>query len=265
MKKLFAVILIIVAVLFVSMIAKNLIAKQAVSAGVRVMTGLKLDMKSMNVGIVKTLIGIQDLRLFNPSGFEDKLMVDMPEIYVDYDLGAFLKGKVHLEEVKLNLREFTVVKNRDGRLNLDSLKTVKKKKEPEKTAKKESKMPDLQIDVLELKIGKVIYKDYYNRTTPRAREYNVNINERYENITDPYTFVDLIVVKALMNTSIAGLANFDIGLLGDGLEGMLGGATGLVKGTAGIALDTGEKLTDTAKEATEKAADTIKDILPFGK
>ena len=55
MKKLFAVILIIVAVLFVSMIAKNLIAKQAVSAGVRVMTGLKLDMKSMNAGFLSTL------------------------------------------------------------------------------------------------------------------------------------------------------------------------------------------------------------------
>jgi len=262
MKKLFTVVMLIVAVLFVTMIAKNVIAKQAVSAGVRVMTGLKLDIKSMDVGIVKTLIDIRDLRLFNPSGFEDRLMVDMPEIYVDYDLAAFFKGKTHIEKVRLNLQEFTVVKNKEGKLNLDSLKTVQKTKE---TAKKESKMPDLQIDVLELRIGKVIYKDYSNGRAPRVREFNVNINERYENITDPHAFANLIVVKALMNTSIASLTNFDVGLLGDGLEGVLGGATGLVKGTAGAALDTGEKLTDTAKEVTEKAADTIKSILPFGK
>ncbi|MBC8473775.1 MAG: hypothetical protein H8D54_03090 [Candidatus Omnitrophica bacterium] len=262
MKKLFTVIMLIVAVLFVTMAAKNIIAKQAVSAGVRVMTGLKLDIKSMDVGIVKTLIGIRDLRLFNPSGFEDRLMVDMPEIYVDYDLAAFFKGKTHLEKVRLNLQEFTVVKNKEGKLNLDSLKTVKKTKE---TAKKESKMSDLQIDVLELRIGKVIYKDYSNSRTPRVREFNVNINERYENITDPYAFANLIVVKALINTSIASLTNFDIGLLSYGLEGVLGGATDLVKGTAGVALDTGEKLADTAKEATENVADRIKNILPFGK
>ena len=68
-----------------------------------------------------------------------------------------------------------------------------------------------------------------------------------------------------MNTSIAKLANFDIGFLAEGLsDALIGGATGVVKGTTGVALDAGEKLTDTAKEATEKAANAIKNILPFG-
>ena len=89
----------------------------------------------------------------------------MPEIYVDYDLPAIVKGKVHLTEVRINLKEFMVVKNEKGELNLDSLNVVqeqqpRKKRAKEPEPKEEGKEPDLQIDVLELKIGKVIYKAF---------------------------------------------------------------------------------------------------------
>ena len=88
-------------------------------------------------------------------GFKDKLMVDLPEIYVDYNLGAIMGGKAHLEEVRLNLKEFIVVKNEAGELNLDSLRVVKETEgeEAEKDGSKKEKteMPDIQIDLLELK------------------------------------------------------------------------------------------------------------------
>ena len=129
------------------------------------MTGLKLSIRSMDVGVFKSLIGINGLQLHNPEGFEDKLMIDLPEIYVDYNLGAFMKGKTHLEEARLHLKEFTVVKNEAGVLNLNALKVVKSTEEgKEETPKAEkddeeksdeekqkTKMPDIQIDLLELK------------------------------------------------------------------------------------------------------------------
>jgi hypothetical protein len=70
---------------------------------------------------------------------------------------------------------------------------------------------------IELKIGKVVYKDYSRGTEPFVQEFNVNLNERYSNITDPYKLVSLIVVKALWNTTIASLANFNL----DGLKGTI--------------------------------------------
>ncbi len=245
----------------------------------------------MNVGIFKTLIGINELQLHNPGGFEDDIMMDLPEIYVDYNLGAFMGGKAHLEEVRLNLKEFLVVKNADGQLNLDSLRVVKEtegeeEKEVEKDdgKKEETKMPDLQIDLLEMKIGRVIYKDYSKGTPPKEKVFNVNIDERYENITDPKSFVRLIIVKALKNTTIANLTNFDLGKLQKGIAGT-------IKKTAEMALETpvkaieagkktaeetvgkaaeagkdaGEKVKEAAKGTVDKAADSLKKILPFGK
>ena len=91
MKKLGIVVIVILAVLLILVSAKNIIAKKAISAGVKNMTGLDLTIGSMNVGLFKSVIDIKQLQLNNPKGFNDKVMVDMPEIYADYDLGAFFK------------------------------------------------------------------------------------------------------------------------------------------------------------------------------
>jgi hypothetical protein len=262
---------IVFAVLIALFFGKNMIIKTSVTAGVRAMTGLKLSMSSMNVGIFKTSIGIEELQLYNPPGFVDELMIDVPEVYVDYDLGAFIEGKTHLEEVRLNLKEFIVVKNTDGQLNLDSLKVVKAEEEEviKKGKKEKTKMPELQIDVLELKIDKVIYKDYSKGTPPKVKEFNVNINERFENITNPKTFGRLIILKALKNTTIARLTNFDVGRLQEKVTETVKKATEEVRETTDKAVEVGkdieEKIKETAREKVKKAADTIKKILPFGK
>ena len=243
-----AIVLVILIALF---FGKNVVIKTSVTAGVRAMTGLKLSIRSMDFGIFKTLIGINELQLYNPSGFVDKLMIDCPEIYVDYDLGAFMKGRTHLEEVRLNLKEFIVVKNEAGELNLDSLKVVKAEEEEviDKDKKEKSKTRDLQIDVLELRIDKVVYKDYSKGTPPKVKEYNVNIDDRFENITDPKTFGRLIIVKALKNTTIASLTNFDLGKLQRGISGT-------VRKTAEKALETPGRAIEIGKDAGEKAKET---------
>ncbi len=130
-------------------------------------------------------------------------------------------------------------------------------------------MPELQIDVLELKIGKVIYKDYSKGTPPKVREFNVNIDERFENITNQRTLISLIIVKALKNTVIAHLTNFNLGALQEDVAGKLKETTRKVVETADKALETGKdvekKVKDTARGTIEKATDTIKKVLPFGK
>ena len=294
-KKIIIIPAIVFTVLIALFIAKNMIIKTSVTTGVRAMTGLKLNIRSMNVGVFKSLIGINELQLHNPQGFEDKLMVDLPEIYVDYNLGAIMGGKVHLEEVRLHLKEFIVVKNEAGELNLDSLRVIKEAEEVEEpkkgdTEKKKTEMPDIQIDLLTLKIDKVIYKNYSKGTPPKEKVFNVNINERYENITDPQSFVRLIIFKALKNTTIASLTNFDLGKLQSGISETVKKTTEMAHEATGRVLEAGkgasekaretamesaskatdagkdasEKIQDAARESVEKASDAIKKFLPFG-
>jgi hypothetical protein len=273
--------------------AKNVVAKAMITGGVRVMTGLRLSIGSMNVGLLASSVGVRDLKLYNPAGFDDPVMVDLPELFVDYDLPSFLSGTPHFEEVRLNLREFTVVKAKDGTLNLDALNVVKESKGAAKgKAEPAKKTGSIKLDALELHIGTVTYKDYAGGGEPAVQQFPVNIHERYEHISNPYALGGLIVTRALMQTSIARLANFELGdlqslanvhlqqaekLVGDAFGAarvlqdtavkqitdpskLLGTAEGTAKGAA----DAGKEAAGEAVDAAKKATQAFKNIFGGG-
>lgn len=279
MKKILIGLLIVIVILFV---AKDMIVKAAVPGGVKAITGLDLDVKSIQIGLLKTSVGINGLQLDNPAGFQDKVMADLPEIFVDYNLGSIIQNKIHLEEVRLNLKEFVVVKNAQGELNINTLRAIAAKggSAPEGAPKEEKKMPEIKIDLLNLKIGKVVYKDYSKGAAPLVKEFNVNLDEQYRNITDPKQLVSLIVFKALAHTSIAMLANFDMGTLKDTMGGQFDKAKEVLKSygnTAemrealaehadkiGESFGASKETTAKAKDAINEAAERMKSMFPFG-
>lgn len=259
---------ILLVVLVALYIGRNIIIGGIVSGGVKAVTGLGLDIGKMNIGIFDTLIDLKNIRVINPPGFVDKVMADMPEFFIDYDLGSFLGGKVHLTSLKINLKEFIVEKNAKGELNLNSLKVVQAKSPDKGAPKKESKPPQIQIDSFDLKIGKVIYKDYSSGTPPQIREFNVNIDEHYANITNPYMLGSIIISKALMNTTISSLANFDIGPLKNEAKDALMKATEVgrdaaVKAATKATEAIGSQAGTAAQDAANKATEAIKGL--FGK
>lgn len=202
---------ILIAVLMVALVAagvgavlaKNTLAEMLVQDGVERITGLPMKIQSIDVQLDKNVTAMQGMKIYNPLGFPDKVMVDMPEFYVQYDWRALLKKKVHLPDLRIHLQELTVVKNAEGRLNLDSLKALQEKQ------KKEMPM-ELQIDRFQLKIDKVIYKDYSLGAQPVVQEFNVDLNETFKDITDPDALGNLIISKALVSTTISTLANIDL-------------------------------------------------------
>ena len=261
------------------LVGKNMIAKAALSSGVKVITGLDTKIEGVQVGLFSTSLGVKGFQVMNPPQFSERVMVDMPELFIDYNLSDILKGKIHFEVVRLNLKEFNVSKSADSQLNLNSIEALSYAKKPAqgKPAKPESKPApplDLQIDLLELSIGTVTYTDY-TKNPPAKQTFAVNINERHEHITNPYTFAGLLVSRALMRTSIAQLANFDLRGLQTGVEAALkdsasqflkqGGVLGdaLQKQGLGIAERTGKGTVDAAgnagKEAVGAASDAVKD------
>lgn len=228
------VLLIIAAVIIVLFLAKDFVAGAIFTSGVRAFTDLPAGVKSMKVGIFKSAVDISGFKVYNPkNAFKDRVMLDMPALYVHYDLGSLLTGANHLKKMKLELKELFVIRNEGGELNLDSLKAIQAKGGGAKGAKKEMKF---KIDELELKIGKVIYKDYTKGATPYVKEFNIALDERYENIDNPYTFASLVMFKALANTDIASLTNFDTG-----------------------------SLKDAVSDAVNKAAESLKELFPPGK
>ena len=126
MKKLLQTLFIVILIFIALVFAKNAIAKILIEKGVELATGLSLHIRSFSFNLLgKSDIHIQDFELENPRGFKDKVMMDLPEIYVDYDLGELLNRKIHIEQMRIHVREFVVEKNERGELNLDALKPTR--------------------------------------------------------------------------------------------------------------------------------------------
>lgn len=276
MKKLLMVLAVAAVVVLLVSFAKDTIVKTSVERGVEMVTGLKMTIRSIHVGILKAVVDIKDIRVDNPSGFSDRTMIDMPVVYVQYDLPAMMGGKIHLPEARLALKEFVVVKNQKGELNLNALRSVQARKGGKQAVP--GKAPEMMIDRLVLSIGKVVYKDYSRPGVPLVKEFNINLNETYTNVDSPYTLANLIVVKALMNTSIASLANFDLkglqGTVGDALasaqkiSAAVANVNDTIAATQAQAAGTVKTATAAAKQAQDaakQAADSVKDIFknPF--
>ena len=157
MKKFLIILAVIIAVLVAG---RNIIVKVAIEQGAKVAAGVPLKIKKLDLGL--SHVGITDLNVYNPKGFPKEVMFHSPEIFVDYNFSAILKGKVHIEDIRLDFDKFVIVTNKEGVTNLEALKPEAKSQEPKKEGAKDEKKkgPEVQIDHLSLKIGTVVLRNY---------------------------------------------------------------------------------------------------------
>lgn len=251
MNKNIKLVLSLLVVIMALSLGKNIIAKISLERGAKAMTGLTLNIKSMDVGIFRTRVGIKGMELLNPEGFKERIMISMPELYLDYNLGAFIKGKTHFEEFRLNAEEVFVVRNEKGEINFDSLKII----EPEKkkgAATEKKGVPEIQIDLLKIKVGKVVFKDHSTRA-PVTTEFNVNIDAEYRNIRNAYAFVGLVVWNALKDTRVPG---FDV-------RNIKNKVSGISREFVANAAKIGEQIEKKGRATFEETKKTIMEILPL--
>ncbi|MDD5044576.1 MAG: AsmA family protein, partial [Candidatus Omnitrophica bacterium] len=200
MKKILFILAIVIGVAVVLCVAKDLMLKTTISAVATQVTGAKIDIRGFSLGIFNQSVRITGLKMHNPKGFTRGILVDLPKIMVRYDLASLLKGKTHLKYVDVELKELILEKNKDGKLNVDSLKVAESKEAKPKEKKKVS----MQIDELKLKIGRVIYKDYSAEPAPAVEVYEVNSSKTYKNITSVEQLAALILVGPLQDAGIRG-------------------------------------------------------------
>ncbi|MBN3040625.1 MAG: hypothetical protein JW867_05815, partial [Candidatus Omnitrophica bacterium] len=128
---------------------------------------------------------------------------------------------------------------------------------------KESKAPEIAIDLLVLKVGKVVYKDYSGKGDPLVKEFKININEKFENITDPQSLARLILQRCLLKTTIANLTGFDLDALKGQASEVISGATEAAKKSADQAKEAAKEAADKAKKELEGATEGVKELLKF--
>ena len=271
MKLIGKLLMLFVIALVVLVLARNVVIKAAMVTGARVVAGMPLSIQRFDLNILNTSVDIEGLKLKNPSGFHDTELVNIPKILVAYERGAIFTGKVHLKQIEFDMEQFNVVKNEKGALNLDRLRALQGTQKPaaptpQQKPKAPSKPIPIQIDTMRLKIGKVVYTDY-SSGSPVTKEFRINLDQSFQNITDLNSVTRLIVMKAMMSSGISNLVNFDIGGLEGTLTGAFSNSTKIAAEAAAKSLDvlkTGD-VGEAAKQLTGAASSLKKKFKnPFG-
>ena len=231
--------LILVAVIFIGLvifigILKNPLIKQVATISVSKVVGAPVKIDSFSLSFLKQKAQIRGFKIYNPRGFPEGILLDLSEVLVDVDVGALFKSKLHLEKVVFDLKEVSIVVNKEGKLNVDALKVSQKTEKPEVKSEEKQKKPQagmpLQIDELVLTIGKLVYKDYSAGSNPSIQAYEVGIKEKvYKNITSSQQLVVLILSEPMKSAGIKGAGIYGaatilgLGFLPAGVAGVLVG------------------------------------------
>lgn len=206
MKNYFKILAILVVIVGVLAIAQNFIMKNIVVAAVQNLTGTKAEVGGFYISFLKQKVSIRDFVLYNPPGFPEGPLVNIPEITVALDVPALMKKTLHLPTVTLNLKEAVIVRDKEGKLNVDNLKFAKQPQD----GKKQENMPFL-IDHLYLTLGQVVVKDYRQGLEPKVVSYNLDVrNKHLENINSPQQLASIILVQVMAPTAFKSAAIYGI-------------------------------------------------------
>lgn len=218
MKKVISAIAVLLACsVILLVVARNIIVKTAVTKGIKSLTGVDVEIRKIDIGLFRPTVEITSLKVYNPEGFTDKLMADIPLVYVDYDLWGFLKNRAHFNKIKIEINELSVILNQQGKLNFDSFAMLM----PESGG---GKPPDVSIDELYLKIAKVGYKGYFPVAGTKQMDFDPGIDETFNNVTDPSKVAGDVLKKILSRIGISNFAKFDISGQTAGVKGAVTGA-----------------------------------------
>jgi hypothetical protein len=112
----------VVALAIGAFLLRDTIVKEVFIRRLRAGTGMGVEVAAVQVGVFSPTLRIAGLKLYNSADFGGGLCLDMPELSVEYDRAALRQGSFHLLLVRLDLAGLTVVKNKEGRTNFESLK-----------------------------------------------------------------------------------------------------------------------------------------------
>jgi hypothetical protein len=201
----------LVVLVFTLFLARNVIARKSVEYGAKKITGFPLTIGSVDLKLFSSKLDVHDLKLMNPPEFQEKMFVDMPELYVDYRLPSMFSRVPHVNDMLINIKQLVIVKNKTDS-NVQKLKGVLLPPGSTSSTK-------YAVDKLRIHVGTVTIKDY-SRAKPSDRDITLNLDRTYNNITDSTDISRLVLLTVMGNVHLP-----DIGINANDLKKNLGEAT----------------------------------------
>jgi hypothetical protein len=117
----FRLVLLLILLLAAVVMLRNPIARELVERHIRDETGMEVVIGRVRIAVQSASIRIDNVRLINPPEFGGQLFIDLPDVYVEYDPVALAFRRVRFPRVLFRLDEMRLVRDGQGRTNLQAL------------------------------------------------------------------------------------------------------------------------------------------------
>ncbi|MDR3457364.1 MAG: hypothetical protein P4N60_07955 [Verrucomicrobiae bacterium] len=187
----------------VFLLSLDTMARWAVEKRIEAQTGLKAEIGKFHIGLREPVVSITGLKLYNPTNFGGTLLMQIPEIHMEYDRDAAKnRGEIHITLLRFNLGEVDIVKNEAGQTNLFVLgMTLPSKDDLAKSKdlneiKKRTGYEFKGIDMLTVSVGKAKFIDLGNPKNNREQDIDIE-NVPIPNVKSPADLTGLLLLVVL--------------------------------------------------------------------
>jgi uncharacterized protein YhdP len=161
----------------------RLAAQQAIHSS----TGMRVEIAKLKTGLRQPAIEMHGVKLYNYADFGSSLMLDVPDLTVEFDQQLVAEGKLRFKLLRLNLAELHVIRDAAGRWNLEKVEKEMTERNGARVKRGEPKLEFAGIDEMHLTIGRVTFRD----SQKPAKSKEILVGMRDELVTGLKTDEDL--------------------------------------------------------------------------
>lgn len=152
-------------------------------------TGLHLRIGTVHFNLTRPKFWIKDLQFYNPKGFPASPLALIEEVNAKYSPFSVLLGRPHFKKVQVNFKEFRLMRNDRGLLNLPA-------------ASSSVSGAQATIDELDINLDKVTFTDL-STGQPQQQTFNLGlVNSTYRNVKGVAGIVEILNWEVLKRTGV---------------------------------------------------------------
>jgi len=203
----FGIIFISLAILLLASFAviKHLKIMEIVESQIEHSLGINISIEKIEFSPLLAHIWVRGITIHNPRDFTEDELAYIEMIHFVFDPVEFIvKKKPNIYLLGLDLKRLNIIKNVDGKVNIEEINPLK-----DKDAALKDKTP-FYFDLLVLSVGSVRYVDY---SGPKKKEhlYSIGLKDAtFVGLKDEQDVVRMVVAKAIENTDIGKIINLKI-------------------------------------------------------
>ena len=187
LRRLITVAAVLLVLALIAVLCRDPFLKLAAQQAIHKSTGMKVEIAKFKTGLRHPAVAMQGFKIYNYSEFGGSVLIDVPDLLVEFDQKLAAQGKLRFKQLRLHLAELNVIRDAAGRWNLEKIEREMTERNAARTNRSEPKLEFAGIDELHLTIGRVTFRDLQKP----SKSKDILVDIRDERVTGLKTEEDL--------------------------------------------------------------------------